>query len=236
MEIKKKYELTDEIKNIRGKTLHRIRALRNFSNIKAGDLGGFIESEKNLSHDGICWIYDNAMAMDSAQILENAFIYNKAKIMDNAKVSEHAIIRDSATISNHAHVLGEADIRDTAEIFDYALVYDRALICGNAYLGDTTQVFGSATISGSATINDCAIICGWAEISDDAVIQDNACISGTAEVGGKAVIGGTVNLKHGTINKGTFLSQKKIDIYLLVNSESSTNLNVLLNNIKFKEI
>ena len=44
----KKYELTEETKVIGGKTLFRIRALRSFGGIKAGDLGGFIENERNL--------------------------------------------------------------------------------------------------------------------------------------------------------------------------------------------
>lgn len=43
----KKYELTEETTNIFGKTLHRIRATRDFSNGHAGDLGGFIEDELN---------------------------------------------------------------------------------------------------------------------------------------------------------------------------------------------
>ena len=34
----KKYELTEETTNIFGKTLHRIRATRDFSNGHAGDL------------------------------------------------------------------------------------------------------------------------------------------------------------------------------------------------------
>lgn len=56
----KKYELTEETKVIVGKTLFRIRALRSFGDIKAGDLGGFIENERNLSHEGNAWVGGNA--------------------------------------------------------------------------------------------------------------------------------------------------------------------------------
>jgi len=42
----KKYELTDETKELQGKTLHRIKALKDFGNVRAGDLGGWIEREK----------------------------------------------------------------------------------------------------------------------------------------------------------------------------------------------
>lgn len=49
---KKKYKLTDETINLNGVTLYRIEALKDFGKIKKGDKGGFIESEKNLTHDG----------------------------------------------------------------------------------------------------------------------------------------------------------------------------------------
>lgn len=44
----KKYELTGETKEIGGKILHRIRALIDIPehDVKAGDLGGWIEAEK----------------------------------------------------------------------------------------------------------------------------------------------------------------------------------------------
>ena len=46
----KKFEFTDETKqNEGGITLHRIRAIRDFGDVKAGDLGGWIEREGNLS-------------------------------------------------------------------------------------------------------------------------------------------------------------------------------------------
>ena len=44
----KKYELTSETKVINGVELHRIKALESFGNIKKGELGGWIESEKKL--------------------------------------------------------------------------------------------------------------------------------------------------------------------------------------------
>ena len=64
----KKYELTEETTNIFGKTLHRIRATRDFSNVHAGDLGGFIENELNLSHDRDTWVYGNALVKGTRDI------------------------------------------------------------------------------------------------------------------------------------------------------------------------
>ena len=55
--MEKKYELIPSDKE----GLYRIKAVKDFSNVKKGDIGGYIEGEKNLSHDGNCWIYDNAV-------------------------------------------------------------------------------------------------------------------------------------------------------------------------------
>ena len=63
----KKYELTSETKVINGVELHRIKALKSFGNIKEGNLGGWIESEKNLSQDGDAWVFDNATVRGNAK-------------------------------------------------------------------------------------------------------------------------------------------------------------------------
>lgn len=56
----KKYEFTGETKIRCGITLHRIRALKDFGVVCAGDIGGWIEKESNLSHEGNCWVYGEA--------------------------------------------------------------------------------------------------------------------------------------------------------------------------------
>ena len=57
----KKFELMTESKmNVFGKTLFRIRALVDFSFVKAGDVGGWIEEEGNLSQSGNAWVYGDA--------------------------------------------------------------------------------------------------------------------------------------------------------------------------------
>lgn len=68
-----KYRLiSEDYKEIFGKKLYRIEALKDFGDVKAGDLGGYIEREDNLSHDGNAWVYDNAMVGDNARVYGNA--------------------------------------------------------------------------------------------------------------------------------------------------------------------
>lgn len=121
----KKYELTDETKEWCAHTLHRIRALKDFGFVKAGELGGWIESERNLSQSGDCWIYDNATVCGYATIRDNAKVCDNATIRDNAKVYRYATIRDNATVCGYAAVYGNATIRDTETVCDdtdYAVV------------------------------------------------------------------------------------------------------------------
>ena len=79
----KKYELTEETKVIDGKTLFRIRALRSFGDIKAGDLGGFIENERNLSHEGNAWVEDNARVDGYAMVDGDAWVDGDGLINSN---------------------------------------------------------------------------------------------------------------------------------------------------------
>ena len=57
----KKFELTSEfITNIFGTKLFRIRALVEFGDVEAGELGGYVEKEENLDHDDDAWVYGDA--------------------------------------------------------------------------------------------------------------------------------------------------------------------------------
>ena len=71
----KKYKFTGKTKIVNGVTLHRIVAVRSFSNVKEGDIGGWIEKEENLSHDGDCWVFDEACVFDNAEVCEDALVY-----------------------------------------------------------------------------------------------------------------------------------------------------------------
>lgn len=74
----KKYKLTDETIIFNGITLHRIEALMDFGNVKAGDKGGWIENEENLSHKGDAWVSDNAWVSDYARVSGNAWVSGDA--------------------------------------------------------------------------------------------------------------------------------------------------------------
>ena len=88
----KKYKLTDETTDVLGITLHRVKALKDFDDVKKGELGGYVESERNLSQAGNCWVCDNAKVCDNAWVYGNAKVYGNAWVYDNAWVCGDAMI------------------------------------------------------------------------------------------------------------------------------------------------
>jgi hypothetical protein len=67
----KKYEFTGDTRTVGNVELRKIRALRDFGDVKAGDLGGWIEKEANLSHEEECWVSCNAWVYGDSKINDN---------------------------------------------------------------------------------------------------------------------------------------------------------------------
>ena len=86
----KKYELTEETVTVYGKTLYRIRAVRDFGSVKTGEFGGYIEKEENLSHFGNAWVSGNAWVFDNARVYDDAWVCGDAKVYGDAWVSGNA--------------------------------------------------------------------------------------------------------------------------------------------------
>lgn len=88
-EQQKKYELTGEfIEHWSGKKLYRIRALVSFGVVVTGQLGGFVESEKNLdqSLSGNAWVYGDA------RVYGDAWVYGDARVRSYAVIYERKMI------------------------------------------------------------------------------------------------------------------------------------------------
>ena len=147
--MEKKYKLTDETINVNGKTLYRIKSLKDFGNVKKGDKGGFVEKEENLSQSGDCWVYDNAKVYNNAKVFDYADIYGNAEIFGNAIVS------------------GNARVYGNAKVYHYAMVYDDAEVCDNAIISGNAEVYHDAAVYGNARVFGNAEICGKAEIAND---------------------------------------------------------------------
>lgn len=162
----KKYEFTGGIRQLhmpfKTVTLHRIRAVTDFGGVKAGELGGWIEKEENLSHEGESWAYKDAIICENAKVKENAII------SENAVVRENAIISGNAQIHGNAQIYGCSKIHGDAEIFGNAIVY------GHSEVSETTRICGDVVVYNSNIYGDTVL-------RSETVLQ-NADIFSTSQV------------------------------------------------------
>lgn len=159
----KKYELTKKTKKVDGHILYRIRALKDICDAKKGDLGGWIESEANLSQDGVAWIYDKAC------------VYGNAKVYENAEVR------------NIAHIYGDAQVHGDCSIWENAQIFDNSQVYGNSIVRENSQVYGNAKVYGEAYISSKAIVCDHAEIGGQMELYSGT-FGGTEKLIGREIL------------------------------------------------
>lgn len=128
----KKYKLTNETIVHFGITLYRIEALMDFSDVKTGDKGGFVQSENNLSHKGDCWVYGNAKVYGNANVFGDAEVYDNAEVCGDANVYGFANVYGNAKVYENVKVRGNADVYGKAEVSGDADVYGKAEVRGDA--------------------------------------------------------------------------------------------------------
>ena len=100
----RKYELTNISMEFEGRTLYRIRALKDFSDVKAGDLGGWVSNEDNLRQEGNCWIYNNAKCMDSSRIYDNSAMYDNAVMYNSSKMHDFSAMFDDSKMRGRSEM------------------------------------------------------------------------------------------------------------------------------------
>ena len=191
----KKYILTDE-KVVLGcpshpRTLYQIKSLRDFGTVRAGELGGYIEKESNLSHEGNCWVgfdavvYEDAIVKDDAQVFECVCVHGKSCIAGESIVrgeshifGSHPFITGNAKILGHATIYGSSIIYGNAKVFDYSFIMD-SIVCGNsrvyenAYVIDGSVIQGNARVHGEIRICNHSLIGRNADLYGDMRIEDD---------------------------------------------------------------
>lgn len=200
-----KYKLSEETKTLPdGTVLHRIISCSNFSifldghywKIKEGDFGGWVESTKNLSQNGICWVFGDAMVYGSAIVEDSAIVKDWAIVKDSARISGNAVICNHAKICNMAKVSGHALIRGAARVLDNAGVHLNACVINHACVCENAVVYGnifdSATVGGSCIINGSA--------GNSAELRGRVRVASDSTVRGKTFIDGDVIIENSTIN------------------------------------
>ena len=169
--MKKKYEFTGETKEFDEIILYRIRR------IKDGLVGGWIEKEENLSHEGDCFVYDEAVVYGNGKVYGNAKVYNNAEVFGDATVFGYAEVYDYARVCGYTRIYGNAEVYDYATVYGYARIYCNAEVYNYARVYDYARVYGIAKVCGryaevfgNAEICDSARVCGNAKIHEGRII------------------------------------------------------------------
>lgn len=163
--------------------LYRIKALKDFGNIKKGQLGGYIEKEENLKFDCNAWVSDNAKVFEDAEVSDeaivsgNVIVYGESKIYDNAKVS------GNVNVYCNSQIYGDAEVSGNVHIFGKDVkIYGKVKISGEV------KIFGNTDISGNVKIS------GYVEIHGNVRIMQNVEIGGNVEIYGNADIFGDAKI------------------------------------------
>ena len=217
----KKYEFTGVTMEVVSDTtckrtlLNQIVSLVDIGDIKAGTIGGYIESEENLSHDGNCWVGECGIAMGNSRVHENAVVTSYGVVKDNANVHGTCIIRGGAVIGNRAEIFGNTIIDGDIVVMNAAKIGDNESTINmitdtkNILIGDNAEILNSEdvtvvyvcdtekTISNTVTIYRTAGG-GWSTIEYMDLGDDAECCTDTLDM--DAVMEIKKMLKHGFWN------------------------------------
>ena len=167
-----KYVLTQETLEIDGETLFRIKALVDIDrhDVKAGDYGGFVKCEANLSQKDDAWVGGRACVIGG-------------RVHGNAIVHGDVIMRDEAEVFDEAEVGGRTDICGKAKIY------------GNAHIHNTVCIVKDSGTCGTLLYEwrDASWETNWNHI----IISGETEIHGTADVTGNVVFRGEADICRG---------------------------------------
>lgn len=145
-----RYGLTNHTIVHRGKTLYQICSLKDQLYAKAGQLGGYIESEDNLPQDGTGWVLDDAKVYgqavihDGSQIRHLAEVYGQAQVY-GSYVGGEALVWDDAQI-RESSVLDSWILKDA--VIDNSMVHAGSVVTGDSSVKESVVVDGSIVESG----------------------------------------------------------------------------------------
>jgi 3'-phosphoadenosine 5'-phosphosulfate sulfotransferase (PAPS reductase)/FAD synthetase len=170
-----KYEITD-MAHEEYPFLHRIRALRDIcGEIRAGDIGGFVESESNLSAEpGDCaWIFDDAIAAGDAYVDRDACLRGDAIACGSAYVSKGSVMSGHSRAEDNAYLRGASMTGKALASGNAQIIHDPHTM-GTPILSGNCKVYG--TIQGDVRVTGSAVILPCEEVRNDT--RDTFVLSG----------------------------------------------------------
>lgn len=132
-----KYEITDICKQTAFGEVFRIRALKDFSDVKAGDLGGWIAKTAQLSQYDDCWLYDDATMHNNARMYDNAVMHHNTRMYNNAEMRNNARMYNNTEMRNNAVMYDKTEMYDNAQLIKSGVLFGRSQLRGDAIVSNT---------------------------------------------------------------------------------------------------
>jgi hypothetical protein len=114
--------LTDTRINLGGDGLFRVQALKDFADVKKGDIGGYINNVHNLSQDGDCWVYDNAKVYEAAEVRGNARVCNLAQVYGSVVMCENSCVCGKSQVYGNVRLDGDIVVEGFEIISDMSRI------------------------------------------------------------------------------------------------------------------
>lgn len=167
----KKYELVPEtFHEFYRKPMYRIRALKDFSDVKKGDIGGYVESEYNLSQFGNCWVYDDSIVGLGARVFHNAVVKSCSTVIGYSEIKDNAIVEDSSHIDNSSIVSDQSRVIKSFVTNGSAIVLN-SVVNEKCFIEQSSCVLG-AVVGPNTHVKNGAVIRFYINSSDDYVVYN----------------------------------------------------------------
>lgn len=201
--------------------------------VTAGDFGGYVSDKNTLSHDGTCWIGEEAEVVGKVSVQDDAYIggtvsvvncYNYELIVkDRVRIIEDSRVRlikipgkpapkASMVLSGNAEISGMSElfnvesVSGNVKIHEDAHLFSCKEISGNVELFGTTLITGVGRISGDTKIHGSAILEFCHEISGEVEIFGNTKLEEDVNVLGKSKIHDSVVISKGSLIRDSDIS------------------------------
>lgn len=203
--------------------LHRVIASRDIPRygVKAGDSGGYVDSEFNLAQEGDAWIGGNACVIGMVKVQDNALVTDDVVVRCTSSeldpyswIGGAVLVKDKATISGtDFNFSGNVKVLDNASVVD-GKVAGNAVISDNASISKSTVV-NKSIISGHALLMD-SFSGGFAQVGGNSrvaksFILGQSVIRGQASiiessVSGNSIVEGQTRIEKAKIRDDTHIS------------------------------
>ena len=201
--VNKKYGFTGRTKEKDGHTLHEICLLESVYGrtgiTPKGTVGGWIESEDNLSQHGSCWLYKDSVAFGEGRVTEGAYLICYSAVTGGVVKGESYL---------HGSLVRDNTVIDVTDAYNSAFFGNSQVSCKNC---NGSVVKDDAVISGG--IIDMSFISGSAVVEDCNVI--NSRIDGTMKIKGKLI-------KYEDVNDDNYVKNNRLKYIEAVREDCAT--------------